>query len=206
MARFEEGFQEAAAAFALRRKIDRLRSAPGIRKAVRKEAHAASERLRLVVLGYTGSSRVAKAAVARGSWTCWYTGEALDPLRIGTSDPMAPTAEHLQAEANGGTADEDNLFVSAKWINCLVANAPVAVKKHVRHSLSKLAFLPSMDAQARLAVQHRAASEILDSYKLDGVQARPWLAAADRQMPEPARKRAENRVALIERFGEAVWA
>lgn len=200
----QEAFLKAVEAYALWERIHSLRTAPGVRSELRGKAHEALLRLNEDVLNYTGGSRAAKAAVAQGSWNCWYTGEALDRRLVGSSDPMAPTAEHLRAKSIGGHAKAGNLLLAASWINNLVANAPITVKANVRRSLSKLAFLPSMDAAARLEIQRRTAAAVLDSYKLDGIQARPWLAAGGRRR-SLATKRAKNRLALIERLGEAAW-
>lgn len=175
MSRFENGFQEAAAAFVLRKNVDAVRFSPEIPESIRKDADRAHERLGRTISAYTGNSRAARAAVAQGSWKCWYTGEALDPSLAATDDPLAPTAEHLRAKSNGGGDGEDNVFVCARWINSLVSDEPVAVKMEVRRKFTEMAraFPPAEVAGARRFLQRKAAAAILRARRTDAVRPQP---------------------------------
>lgn len=81
-----------------------------------------------------------RAAILRGNPTCYICGKPIDtsqPLYLPTPDgrrlnPQAPSADHVQALANGGTHDRANLRPAHLGCNMAKSNKPHA--KIIRRS------------------------------------------------------------------------
>lgn len=66
---------------------------------------------------------------------CWYCGEFLSKRHVPFESPDFPTIEHLVPQSEGGTHAMANLVLAHQSCNGTAANAPLAAKIELRHSL-----------------------------------------------------------------------
>lgn len=116
------------------------------------------------VPGAKAKRRIYKLAEKIGHLRCWYTDE--ECIVTNSNIAWQATREHIIPQAYGWNGQNRNTVVAANFVNNLLGCAPIHVKMHIKHGLSKISCFPTLSKEQKREIYERIITSILKQYRV----------------------------------------